>query len=84
MTMKHASFALLLVTLITLSAYAQKQQSDREFQHFKGPVKSVTVERAQLTQSANGPVEAARQPQKMLTFDADGNLLIDKAYQMGE
>ena len=78
--MKHASLALLLVSLLTLSAFAQKQQSDRAFQHFKGQVKSVSVERAKL----NGSVEAARQPHKMLTFDADGNLLIDKAYQMGE
>lgn len=82
--MKQASLVLLLISLTTLSAFAQKQQSDREFQGFKGPVKTVTVERAKLTQSPSGPVEADRQPQKMLTFDADGNLLTDKAYQQGE
>ena len=82
--MKYASLGLLLILLTTLSVFAQKQQSDREFQRFKGPVKAVTVERAKLTQSANGPVEAAREPFKMLTFDADGNLLTDKAYSQGE
>lgn len=81
--MKQVSLGLLLVSL-TISASAQKQQSDREFQRLKGPVKTVTVERAKLTQSAAGSVEAARQTQKMLSFDADGNLLVDKAYQQGE
>lgn len=82
--MKHASLGLLLISLTALSAFAQKQQSDREFQRFKGPVKAVTVERAKVTESASGPVEGARQTNKMLTFDADGNLLTDKAYSQGE
>ena len=82
--MKYASLALLLISLTALSAFAQKQQSDREFQRFKGPVKAVTVERAKVTQSASGPVEVARQMYKMLTFDTDGNLLTDKAYSQGE
>ena len=79
--MKYASLTLLL---ISLAAFAQKQQSDRDFQRFKGAVKAVTVERSKLTQSASGPVEAARQTFKMLTFDTDGNVLTDKAYSQGE
>lgn len=82
--MKRAFLALLLVSLTTVSAFAQKQQSDTEFQGFRGRVKTVTVERANLTQAAGTPVEAARQTQKMLTFDADGNLVLDKAYTMGQ
>lgn len=82
--MKNASLALLLISLTALSAFAQKQQSDREFQRFKRSVKAVTVERAKVTKSDGGPVEAARETYKMLTFDTDGKLLMDKAYSQGE
>ena len=74
--MKQAFLALLLVSLSTFSAFAQKKQSDREFEGFRGQVKSVTEERAELKQS----VEAPRKPHKMFTFDAEGNLVTDKAY----
>lgn len=83
--MKQTSLALLLVSLITVSAFAQKNQSDREFQGFRGPVIKVTVERAELKQSGDTAVEAGRLPQKMLIFDTEGNLVSDKAYdQRGE
>ena len=82
--MKHASLALLLLSLSTFSALAQRKQSDREFQGFRGQVKTVTVERTELKQSGGTVVEAALQPQKMLAFDTDGNLLSDKAYNRGE
>ena len=78
--MKQVSLALLMLSLTAVSAFAQKQQSDREFQGFKGAVKSVTIERAKLTKSGDTTVEAARQPYKMHTFDTDGNLILDKAY----
>ena len=82
--MKQISLALLLVSLSTSPAYAQKNQSDREFQGFRGQVKAVTVERAEVKQLGNTQVEADRLAQKILTFDADGNLLSDKAYSQGE
>ena len=67
--MKHTSLALLLVSLSTLCAFAQNKQSDREFEGFHGPVKSVTVEKAELKQAGSTVVEGARLPQTVLTFD---------------
>jgi YD repeat-containing protein len=78
--MKQISLALLLVLLSTASAFAQKNQSDREFQGFRGSVIKVTVERAELKQSGGTAVEARRQRQKMLVFDTEGNLVSDKGY----
>lgn len=78
--MKQAFLALLLVSLSTYCAFAQKKQSDREFEGFRGQVKTVTVEKADLKQSGDTAVEGDRKPQKTLIFDADGNLLTDKAY----
>jgi len=78
--MKQISLALLLVSLSTFSAFAQKKQSDMEFEGFRGQVKTVTVEATELKQSGSVAVEAARQPQKVVTFDSDGNLVSDKAY----
>ena len=83
--MKRATLTLLLISLTTLSAFAQKKQSDREFEGFRGQVKTVTEERAELQQSGDTAVEAARKRNKMITFDTDGNLVTDKAYdQRGE
>ena len=83
--MKQVFLALLLVSVSTLSAFAQKKQSDREFEGFRGQVKTVTVEEAELKQSESTAVEAARKPRKILTFDTDGNLISDKAYDhLGE
>ncbi len=83
--MKQISLALLLVLLSTASAFAQKNQSDRDFQGFRGPVIKVTVERAELKQSGDTVVEAGRLPQKILIFDTEGNLVSDKTYdQQGE
>ena len=82
--MKQAPLALLLVLLITFSAFAQKKQSDREFEGFRGPVKMVTEESAELKQTGSTEIEAAREPRKLLTFDADGNLVSDKVYLRGE
>lgn len=78
--MKQALLALLLVSLSTYCAIAQKKQSDREFEGFRGQVKTVTVEKSDLKQSDGTAVEGDRKPQKTLTFDVDGNLLTDKAY----
>lgn len=82
--MKQTALALLLVSLTTFSAFAQKKQSDREFEGFRGQVKSVTLKEAELKQSGTAEIEAALQPQKMLTFDTNGNLVSDKAYNRGE
>lgn len=83
--MKQVFLALLLVSVSTLSVFAQKKQSDREFEGFRGQVKTVTVEEAELKQSESTAVEAARKPRKILTFDTDGNLISDKAYDhLGE
>ena len=78
--MKPIFLTLLLISLSTFSAVGQKKQSDREFEGFRGPVKTVTVERAELKQSGDATVEAARKPHKTFTFDADGNFVSDKAY----
>jgi hypothetical protein len=78
--MKHAFLALLLVSIGTSSTLAQKKQSDREFEGFHGPVKTVSVENVELKQSGGTAVEGDRKPHKMLTFDPDGNLVSDKAY----
>lgn len=82
--MKQISLTLLLVSLATVSAFAQRKQSDMEFEGFRGQVKTVTVERAELKQSGEKAVEAGRKLQKMLTFDTDGNLVSDKVYVQGE
>src|ERR671918_83335 len=84
MTMKLASLALLLLSLTTISPFLQKQQTDREFRGFNGQVKTVTVERAKVTQADGQSVEAAREMHQILTFDADGNLVTDKVYQQGQ
>ena len=82
--MKAPLALLLLISLTVFSPFLQEQQTDREFRNFKGRVKTVTVERANVTQADGKPVEAARQMQQVLTFDANGNLLTDKVYQQGQ
>lgn len=78
--MKQAFLALLLVSLSTFSVPAQKKQSDREFEGFRGQVKTVIEEKAELKQSGGKAVEAPKKPRNILTFDADGNLVSDKVY----
>ena len=77
--MKQLLLALLLTSLTTLPTFAQKQQSDREAEGFKGKVKTVTIEISLIDKSTGKP-ESTRQRGRMETFDVDGNLTEHKTY----
>lgn len=72
-------FVLLLTSLTTFPTFAQKPQSDREAEGFKGKVKTVTVEVSLINESTGKP-ESTRQRGSMESFDADGNLTEHKTY----
>src|SRR5688500_16718394 len=73
--------ALALGLLSAAMVGAQKKQTDREFEGLKGPVKSVSVEKAALKEQAGRRVEETqRLMDESATYDAEGNLVNDESY----
>ncbi len=79
--MRKILVALVLGLLSATVVCAQQRQTDRDFQGLKGPVKSVSVEKAMLKEQAGRQVE---EPQRLMdegaTYDAEGNLVNDESY----
>lgn len=61
---------------------AQKQQTDRETEGLRGPVKVVALERAGLEAKDGRPVEGRRLMSDKLTFDAAGALVEREEYSI--
>jgi len=78
--MKLSISAIILTLLISLSALAQKQQTDREADGLKGAVKTVVTEEAKLGDDTGRLVEYERKPESEVAYDADGNHVSRKAY----
>ena len=70
---------LLLTSLITPSAFSQKQQVDKEAKGLKGNVKNVDRHISLIDRSSGEP-ESTRQRAGTEEFDADGNLTVEKYY----
>lgn len=82
--MRLLFLVLLLTSLITPSAFSQKQQLDREVRNLKGNVKSVASASAPINKSS-GRAESRRVRTGREEFDATGNLTVETQYdQAGE
>jgi YD repeat-containing protein len=81
--MKKLPTALALSLTAAALAHAQKPHTDREHLGLKGPVKSVTYERATLEKRGGRDVEGRRVPQERLTFDAEGHVTESEVYDEG-
>ena len=82
--MQQLFSVLLLTSLITPSAFAQKQQLDREVKNLKGTVKSVESASSPIDKASGRPgsrrVRTGREE-----FDPSGNLTVEMQYdQFGE
>ena len=82
--MRKLLIALALGLFCAAAVCAQKKQSDREFEGLKGPVKSVSVERAMLKDEAGRQVEGRRVVENSATYNAEGNRVNDEWYDDGE
>ncbi len=78
--MKKLLTALALTSAINATAYAQRPQTDRESDRLKGPVKTVTVERATLKEQGGRDVEERRVVVERVTYNAEGNRAEDESY----
>lgn len=78
--MKKLLTALALGSTLTAASYAQRPQTDRDFDGLKGPVKSLTVESATLTRKGKGYVEERRALEEKVTYNAEGNRAEDELY----
>lgn len=78
--MKKLLAALVLGSTLTAAAYAQRPQTDRDFDGLKGPVKSLKVESAALKMQGKGYVEERRTLNEKVTYNAEGNRADDELY----
>lgn len=78
--MKKLLTALALSSAITSAAYAQRPQTDRDFDGLKGPVKSMSVEKATLKRQGKRYVEERRVLTDRVTYNAEGNRANDEWY----
>ncbi len=78
--MKRSMPAFILVLLLFLPTLAQKRQTDREADGFKGAVKTVITEKAKLKDDSSELTEYDRKPESEITYDANGNRLSREAY----
>ena len=78
--MKKLLTALALGSTLTAAAYAQRPQTDRDFDGLKGPVKSVTDETAALKKRGKRYVEERRVLSERKTYNADGNFAETESY----
>lgn len=78
--MKRSMSAFILVAILFLPALAQKRQTDREVDGFKGAVKTVITEKAKLKDDSSELTGYDRKPESEITYDANGNRLSREAY----
>jgi hypothetical protein len=78
--MQKLLIALALSLLSAAVVCAQKKQSDREHEGLKGPVKSVSVESASLSEEEGQQVEGQRVIDENVTYNAEGNRVNDEWY----
>ena len=78
--MKRLILALLLTSLLFLTALAQRQKTDRETDGFKGAVRTVLTEEAKLRDDSGKLAEYDRKPESEVTYDASGNRASRKGY----
>lgn len=80
--MRKLLAALALGLLCAAAAAAQKQQTDRETEGLRGPVKAVALERASLEARDGRAAEGRRLMSDRLTFDAGGVLVEREEYSI--
>ena len=78
--MKKVLTALALSSAVAATTYAQRGQTDREFEGLKGPVRSVSVERATLTKQGEREVEGRRVLGERVRYNARGNRVVEESY----
>jgi len=78
--MKKLLAALALGSAFSAAVYAQRPQTDRDFDGLKGPVKSLTVERATLKRQGKRYVEERRALAERVTYNAEGSRADDEWY----
>ncbi len=78
--MKLLTTTIVFILFLSFSVLAQKQKNDRETDGFKGLVKSVLTERANLKKTSGKLVESNRRPESESTYDKSGNHLTWKDY----
>lgn len=81
--MRKLSVALAVGLFGAAVVCAQRRQTDREFDGLKGPVKSVSVEHAELESQEGRQVEGPRVMAESATYNAEGNLVIEESYMAG-
>lgn len=78
--MKSFAVTVLFLILLSFSVFAQKRQTDREFDGLKGAVKSVLTERADYRNISKKSGEINRRRESEITYDAKGSRLTWKYY----
>jgi len=69
-----------ICSLLALPAHAQKRQSESELDGLRGPVKTATVERADLKRSSGKLIESAPRLVSATTYDVNGDRATEKQY----
>jgi hypothetical protein len=81
--MRKLSVVLALSLFCAAVVCAQRKQTDREFEGLKGPVKSVSVEKAVLKEQEGRQVEERRVMVESATYNVNGNRVNDARYDSG-
>ena len=79
---------LVLLTILALSVvspcFAQKRLADRDVEGLKGEIKVVKTETADLKNDSGVWVESNRMPDSYITYDQNGNRVVEKVYEDGK
>lgn len=78
--MKLLIKTLIFVLLFSFTIFAQKKKSEREIDNLKGLVKSVFVERADITVKSNKIIESKTKRESEITYNEKGERLTSKLY----
>jgi len=82
--MRRSVAGSLAILFVALSALGQQPASDRTFDRFKGRVKKVATETAELKNESGNWIESKPLPASTETFDEVGNLVRSETYWKGQ
>lgn len=78
---------LVLLTILALSVvsacFGQKRLADKDVEGLKGEIKVVKTETADLKNDSGVWVEGKRMPDSYITYDQNGNRVVEKIYEDG-
>jgi preprotein translocase subunit YajC len=80
LTMKTYLAVIITIMFFAVTACAQKRMSDRDADGLKGKVQKVVTESAKLTNESGNWVEAKRQMNSVVIYDAEGNRMKREGY----